>query len=119
MSLAAGFMASKSALGQRTPVVPYTPGLIDFTPVTRAEATGSWPTISSDYEWQVLIPWGDPVVPDGPCVFAPTERPRTKQGKSASAMMDCGSSQTMTIQKLEIEKGCFALTMNLVGMVTY
>ena len=71
MSIAAGFMASKSALGQRTPIVPFTPGLMDFTPLSRAEATGSWPTISSDYQFQVLIPWGDPIVPDGPAFSHP------------------------------------------------
>ena len=71
MSLAAGFMASKSAVGQRAPIIPYTPGLIDFTPLTRAEASGSLPTISSDYQFEVLIPWGDPVLPDGPAFSYP------------------------------------------------
>ena len=71
MSLAAGFMASKSALGQRTPIIPFNPGLIGFTPLSRAEATGPWPTISSDYEFEVLIPWGDPILPDGPAFSYP------------------------------------------------
>lgn len=80
MSLAAGFMASKSALGQRTPIVPYTPGLIDFTPLTRAQATGSWPMISEDYEFQVLIPWGEPVIPDGPAFsHPPSARDQARQ----------------------------------------
>ena len=71
MSLAAGFMASKSALGQRAPIVPFNPGLIGFTPLPRVQATGSWPTISEDYQFQVLIPWGDPVLPDGPAFSYP------------------------------------------------
>ncbi len=72
MSLAAGFMASNSIVGQRAPIIPFNPGLIGFTPLSRAEATGPWPTISSDYEFQILIPWGDPLLPDGPAFSYPT-----------------------------------------------
>ena len=71
MALASGFIASNSAIGQRTPIIPFNPGLIGFTPLSRAEATGTYPTISSDYQYQVLIPWGDPVVPDGPAFSYP------------------------------------------------
>lgn len=41
-------------------------GLVGFTPVPVAEGTGPWPTISEDYEYQVLIPWGMPLEPGGP-----------------------------------------------------
>lgn len=33
-------------------------GLINFSPVTIAEGTGPMPSISADYDYQVLIPWG-------------------------------------------------------------
>lgn len=33
-------------------------GLINFTPVTIAEGTGPVPSISPDYQYEVLIPWG-------------------------------------------------------------
>lgn len=41
-------------------------GLINFAPVTLAEGNGSWPAISSDYDFDVLIPWGEPLQPGGP-----------------------------------------------------
>lgn len=40
--------------------------LVGFAPVAVADGTGPWPTISEDYEWQVLIPWGEPLQPHGP-----------------------------------------------------
>ncbi|MEM9103494.1 MAG: PhoX family phosphatase [Pseudomonadota bacterium] len=40
--------------------------LVDFTPVSVADGNGPMPTISEDYEYQVLIPWGEPIVPEGP-----------------------------------------------------
>ena len=40
--------------------------LIDFEPVPVADGSGPWPNISADYEWDVLIPWGDPIMPGGP-----------------------------------------------------
>ncbi|GAB5413725.1 MAG: PhoX family phosphatase [Congregibacter sp.] len=42
---------------------------ITFTPVTLADAAagdGRMPLISPDYEYQTLIPWGDPLEPSGP-----------------------------------------------------
>ena len=35
--------------------------LVDFEPVKTSEGHGSEPTISEDYEYQVLIPWGTPL----------------------------------------------------------
>ncbi|MEL7157749.1 MAG: PhoX family phosphatase [Actinomycetota bacterium] len=39
---------------------------IDFEPVANADASGPEPAISPDYTYQVLIPWGTPIQPDGP-----------------------------------------------------
>ncbi len=36
--------------------------LVGFTPVPVAAGTGPLPAISSDYEYQVLIPWGEPIL---------------------------------------------------------
>lgn len=66
LAAAAGFMVGSKANGQQAPILPMQPGLMDFTPLPRSEANGPWPTISEDYQFEVLIPWGDPIVPDGP-----------------------------------------------------
>jgi len=39
--------------------------LLQFNPVPVAEGSGPVPSISSDYEYQVLIPWGTPIDPNG------------------------------------------------------
>jgi secreted PhoX family phosphatase len=36
---------------------------IEFNPVPVADGTGPTPSVSSDYEYQVLIPWGTPLEP--------------------------------------------------------
>ena len=41
-------------------------GEVGFTPVPNAVASGPEPTISEDYDYQVLIPWGTPLQPGGP-----------------------------------------------------
>ncbi|MDX1655305.1 MAG: PhoX family phosphatase [Candidatus Competibacteraceae bacterium] len=41
-------------------------GLIGFTPVAVKDGSGPVPSISPDYEYQVLIPWGEPLEPGGP-----------------------------------------------------
>ncbi len=41
-------------------------GLIGFKAVSVADGNGAMPTISEDYEYQVLIPWGEPIQPYGP-----------------------------------------------------
>ncbi|TQV74194.1 PhoX family phosphatase [Exilibacterium tricleocarpae] len=54
--------------------------LIDFEPVAVADGNGPWPTISADYEYQVLIPWGDPLEPGGPEFnYPPNADDQTKQ----------------------------------------
>lgn len=40
--------------------------LLGFTPVPAVNATGSVPTISSDYQFDVLIPWGTSIQPGDP-----------------------------------------------------
>ena len=40
--------------------------LIQFEPVKVADGNGPVPTISDDYEYQVLIPWGTPLKPNIP-----------------------------------------------------
>ncbi len=40
--------------------------LIDFAPIPLAAGNGPTPTISSDYQFEVLIPWGTPLEPHGP-----------------------------------------------------
>ncbi|MFK8017605.1 MAG: PhoX family phosphatase [Gammaproteobacteria bacterium] len=40
--------------------------LIDFTPVAVADGSGPWPSISPEYQWDVVIPWGEPIQPNGP-----------------------------------------------------
>ncbi len=40
--------------------------LMDFRPVKVADGSGPLPSISADYEYQVMIPWGEPLEPGGP-----------------------------------------------------
>jgi secreted PhoX family phosphatase len=49
-------------------VIAKTPSkrLLGFTPVPAANAVGPVPTISSDYQFDVLIPWGTSLQPGGP-----------------------------------------------------
>lgn len=45
--------------------------LIGFRPVALAEAKGVMPAISPDYEYQIVVPWGMPLQPDGPAFSWP------------------------------------------------
>ena len=40
--------------------------LIDFKALPSSLGKGKMPAISKDYEYQVLVPWGDPLQPQGP-----------------------------------------------------
>lgn len=54
--------------------------LMDFTPVPVAEGSGPWPSISPDYEFDVLIPWGEPLEPGGPAFsYPPTAADQAQQ----------------------------------------
>ena len=45
--------------------------LINFTPVPLASAVGPVPSISADYELDILIPWGEPLEAGGPASSYP------------------------------------------------
>ena len=55
--------------------------LIGFDPVSLADASGNpGPVVSSDYKYEVLIPWGDPLEPGGPVYsYPPTAADQAKQ----------------------------------------
>ena len=54
--------------------------LINFESVKIADGTGPWPSISPDYQWDVLIPWGEPLQPDGPAFsYPPNSADQAKQ----------------------------------------
>jgi len=75
---AGGFFAANGALARpdRDDLPPFArygrgrrggqQALIGFNPIPATEGSGSDPNISSDYEMQVIIPWGDPLEPGGP-----------------------------------------------------
>lgn len=74
-AVAATAKGSGTAIAQR-------PGsrLLSFTPVPAANGAGPVPTISSDYQYEVLIPWGTPLQPGGPEYDgAPNTRPTADQ----------------------------------------
>lgn len=55
-------------------------GLISFEPVPVADGNGAWPTISPDYEFSVLIPWGEPLEPGGPeYCYPPSAKDQAQQ----------------------------------------
>ncbi|NJR69848.1 MAG: PhoX family phosphatase [Synechococcales cyanobacterium CRU_2_2] len=62
-------------------------GLINFTPLTIAQATSPEPgknlpiaTISADYQYEVLVPWGTSLQPGGPEYLGnPSSRPTAAQ----------------------------------------
>ncbi len=55
-------------------------GLINFTPVPIAEGTGPMPSISVDYQYEVLIPWGTHLEnPDQDYLGDPGSRPTPTQ----------------------------------------
>ena len=58
-------------------------GLVNFNPVSIAEGASDSrvPHISSDYEYQVLIPWGTPIEPGATRAYngEPNRRPTSKE----------------------------------------
>jgi secreted PhoX family phosphatase len=55
-------------------------GLMNFEPVPLAAGNGPMPAISPDYEYQVLIPWGEPLEPSGPAyVYPPSAADQARQ----------------------------------------
>ncbi|MEM7283053.1 MAG: alkaline phosphatase PhoX [Pseudomonadota bacterium] len=67
-----GFLVPQDLFAQSAPAnKPARNGLVEFEPVTIAKyaeesVDGTVPVISSDYEYQVLIPWGTPIKPGVP-----------------------------------------------------
>ncbi|MDB4511893.1 PhoX family phosphatase [Arenicella sp.] len=54
--------------------------LIGFTPVSLADGNGPVSIISPEYQYEVLIPWGDPLVPSGPKYsYPPSAEDQAKQ----------------------------------------
>lgn len=54
--------------------------LLNFAPVSVAEGSGPWPAISPEYEWDVLIPWGEALEPGGPAFeWPPTAAAQAEQ----------------------------------------
>lgn len=54
--------------------------LVNFPPVPAADGAGPVPSISSAYQFEVLIPWGTPIQPGGPTYNGdPNSRPTAAQ----------------------------------------
>ncbi|MAR91655.1 MAG: phosphatase [Pseudomonadales bacterium] len=68
---AASFVAAPSLANAGFRHWPRRRGLINFTPVAVADGSGPMPSISPDYQYDVLIPWGDPLEPGGPAFSWP------------------------------------------------
>jgi len=58
------FMDVQALLGFNEP-------LISFTPVSLAMGSGPEPAIAAEYDYSVILPWGDPIVPGGPAHSVP------------------------------------------------
>lgn len=67
----------------RGPDIPYRPrrrGLIGFEPVAIEDGRGPEISLSRDYEFEVLIPWGEPLEPGGPRYAGePWRRPSARE----------------------------------------
>lgn len=82
LTLAAGTFFASSALaakgGKKGPNAPTGQnrqnGLINFTPVPVAEGSGPVPSISEDYQYQVVIPWGEALKSGIPSYEGETDR---------------------------------------------
>ena len=68
---AASFVAAPSLASAGHRLWPGQRPLIDFTPVALADGNGPMPAISADYQYDVLIPWGEPLEPGGPAFSWP------------------------------------------------
>lgn len=47
------------------------PRLMNFNPVAHADGKGKMPALASEYEYQIMLPWGDPLQPGGPAFTYP------------------------------------------------
>ena len=75
------FLAGQSANATSYKKYGYKPrNLVNFEPVKVANGSGPWPSISPDYQWDVLIPWGEPLQPNGPAFsYPPNSADQAKQ----------------------------------------
>ena len=62
---ALGFLAGCNAAGPALPTASLRP-LVGFQPLSRQAATGKAIAIAEEYEYQVLVPWGEPLTNDAP-----------------------------------------------------
>ncbi|MEM7218228.1 MAG: alkaline phosphatase PhoX [Pseudomonadota bacterium] len=69
--LKGGLAGATAFVAPSIPSVSSAGDFIGFRALPKAKATGPWPTISADYEWNVLAPWGDPIEPSGPAYNYP------------------------------------------------
>ncbi len=76
----ASFFASPVAtLAASTDKSQQTP-LINFTPVPKSEGRGPTPAISKDYQFDIIIPWGESLQPGGPDFhYPPSAEDQAKQ----------------------------------------
>jgi secreted PhoX family phosphatase len=63
---AAGFIGPSVAMANVGGKTVSGSRLMSFRPVPNAEGGGPTPSISRDYKYDVLIPWGSPIQPGGP-----------------------------------------------------
>jgi secreted PhoX family phosphatase len=75
LTLALGFLSGCQLGGGRT----RSSRLLGFTAVPAGKANGRIPVISADYEYQVLIPWGEPLQPGGPAFQRPPDATAQEQ----------------------------------------
>lgn len=71
IAAAAQFMVGCSVSGLNPANGGNSSPLIGFKPVPRSAGFGPMPVVSEDYEYEVLIPWGTPLQPDGPAYQHP------------------------------------------------
>ena len=102
LAAAAQFMVGCSVSGLNAASSGTSSNLMGFKPVPRSAGFGPMPAISDDYEYQVLIPWGTPLQPDGPAFqHPPTAASQAQQvgighdGMHYFPMPDNGSSEGM------------------------
>jgi secreted PhoX family phosphatase len=67
-AVAATAKSSRAAAtqGSSTAIAQDQSNLINFTPLPAVKGTGPVPSISDDYQYDVLIPWGTSIQPGGP-----------------------------------------------------
>ncbi len=74
MVAATGFLSDSAAAN--TSVNP----LVGFTPVATNVGNGRMPAIAKEYQYEVLIPWGEPIQPDGPAYqYPPSAKNQAQQ----------------------------------------